>query len=118
MGSSRFTRGRNSARTGSGALMSVASTMSSFRMVARTSRLPPGRTGPKLAGQRMRHGTDGTGAHGQQHVAGLEHGLERLVQRLDLFHEHGLYLAARADGTADRAAVGGGDGRFTGRVHL
>jgi hypothetical protein len=60
----------------------------------------------------VRHGADRAGAASSQHVAGLEHRAQRLVERLDLLDEHRLDLAARADGAADRAAVGGRDRRL------
>src|SRR6187455_1025573 len=66
----------------------------------------------------MRHGADGTRAHGHKHIARTEYGTQRLVQSFDLFHEHWLDLAARADGAAYGAPVGGGNRRLAGRVHL
>ena len=66
----------------------------------------------------MGDGADRAGAHRHQHVAGLEHGAERFIERLDLFHENGLDLAARAHGAADGAAISGRDRLFACGIDL
>ena len=58
------------------------------------------------------------GAHGQHHVAVVQHGAQRIGEFIDALDEHRFHQPAAAHRAADRAPVGAGDRRFAGRIHF
>ena len=63
-------------------------------------------------------GADTAGAEGNENIAVLQHGFDNLVEPVEGFDEYRVDLAAAANGTRQRAAVGILDMALAGRVNL